>query len=451
MKNKYCLTLMPFVATAMLFQSAHAESLKDAMSAAYLNNPTLQAQRASLRASDEAINQAKAGWRPSVNATGNYGFRNTKSSSTFSSRGNTQPHGFAVEARQPVFKGMQTVNGTSEARNQVNAARQQLVSVEQQILLDAVTAYMGVLRDIAVLDLTINNVNVLKRQLEASEDRFRVGEITRTDVAQSKARLSRSISEKIRSEAALTQSRAAYLKTVGNMPADLVLPPNLPAMPASEEAAQTMSKRNNPQLLAAQFTEQAARYNVKKQYGGLSPKVDVVARYTKNWENFSTSDVSTSKEILAQLTVPLYQSGSVSSGIRQSRQIENQRRMEVISAERAVAEQVRNAWEGYRQATARIASSEDQVTANDIALEGVRQEAEVGSRTTLNVLDAEQELLDARVNLVRATRDQYVAAYTLLAAIGNLTAENLELGVERYDPKENTDKVENKFFGWGID
>ncbi len=451
MKKELCSTLLPVLMTLALHQPAQAESLKEAMAAAYLNNPQLQAQRASVRALDETISQAKSGYRPSVVGSGRYGYRHSETFATFASSGDTNPRSVALEVRQPVFRSMQTVNSTSEARNQVNAAREQLQSVEQQIFLDSVTAYMGVLRDLAVLELTINNVTVLKRQLEASEDRFRVGEITRTDVAQSKARLSRAISEKIRSEATLTASRAAYRKTVGNSPADLMQPVSLPPMPASEEAALGIAKKYNPNLLSARYTEKAARYNVKRQYGGLGPTVEVVARLSKSWENFSTTDSSTTREILAQMTMPLYQSGSVSSNIRQSRQIENQRRLEAVSVEREVVELVRNAWEGYREATARIASSEDQVTANDIALEGVRQESEVGSRTTLDVLDAEQELLDSRVSLVRAQRDQSVAAYTLLSSIGKLTVEELQLNVSRYDPSRNTDNVENKFFGWGVD
>jgi len=439
------------LATMISCQPLQAESLKDAMAAAYLNNPALLAQRASLRAVDETINQAKAGWRPSLTASGKYGYKNNDSNFSFSTSRNTKPRNWGIELKQPVFQSMQTVNGTSEALNKVNAARQQLVVEEERILLDSVTAYMGVLRDMAVLNLTISNVNVLKRQLEASEDRFRVGEITRTDVAQAKARLSRAISERIKSEAALTASRAAYQKTVGNAPADIKKPVSLPPMPASEEAAMEIARRNNPRLLAAQYVEKAARYNVKKQFGGLGPSVDVIARINKSWENFSSTDVSVTKEILAQMTIPLYQSGAASSRIRQSRQIENQRRLEAVSVERDIVELVRNAWEGYREATARIASSEDQVTANDIALEGVRQESEVGSRTTLDVLNAEQELLDSRVSLVRAERDQYVAAYNLLAVIGKLTAEELQLDVTRYDPARHTKEVENKFFGWGGD
>lgn len=450
MKKNLYLTTLSTLLTLSVQQYSYAETLKDAMATAYLNNPTLQAQRASLRALDETISQAKSGWRPSIVGTGQIGYKHSETFATFAATGDTNPRSMAVELRQPIFRSMQTVNSTSEARNRVNAAREQLISVEQTIFLDSVTAYLGVLRDIAVLELTINNVAVLKRQLEASEDRFRVGEITRTDVAQSKARMSRSISERIRSEATLTASRAAYRKTIGNSPADLVQPVGLPAMPASEEAALEIAKHNNPILLSALYIEKAARYNVKRQYGGLGPSVDVIARISKSWENSSTTDRTTTREVLARMTFPLYQSGSVSSNIRQSRQLENQRRLEAVSTERDVVELVRNSWEGYREATARIMSSEDQVTANDIALEGVRQESEVGSRTTLDVLDAEQELLDSRVSLVRAQRDQYVAAYTLLSTIGKLTAEDLKLDVARYDPRKNTQKIENKFFGWGI-
>ncbi len=451
MKKSLYLSSLSLLAIVTLGQPSYGDSLKGAMAAAYINNPILQAQRASLRAIDENINQAKSGWRPSVVGTVRYGYRNSKTFASFSASGDTTPRNYSLEVKQPIFRSMQTVNSTSEARNQVNAARSQLTEVEQRVLLDSVTAYMSVLRDIAVVELTNNNVAVLRRQLEASEDRFRVGEITRTDVAQSKARLSRSISEKIKAEATLTASRAAYRRTVGDAPGSIEQPENLPPMPASEEAALSISKQHNPRLLAALYTEKASRYNVKKQYGSLGPSIDIVGRLSKSWENFSTSDRSTTKEIVAQMTMPLYQSGAVSSNIRRSRQVENQRRLEAQSIEREVVEAVQNAWEGYREATARIGSSEDQVTANDIALEGVRQESEVGSRTTLDVLDAEQELLDARVGLVRAQRDQYVAAYTLLSVIGKLTAEEMQLDVERYDPAENTKNIENKLFGWGID
>ncbi|MCF8474513.1 MAG: TolC family outer membrane protein [Emcibacter sp.] len=451
MKKKLYQATLSCLAVTALYSPAHSETLKEAMAAAYLNNPTLQAKRASVRAIDETVSQAKSGWRPSVVGSGRYGYKHSESVATFASSGNTNPRNLSLEVRQPVFKSMKTVNTVNEARSQVNAAREELMGVEQKILLDSVTAYINVLRDMAVLDLTKSNVAVLKRQLEASEDRFRVGEITRTDVAQSKARLSRSLSEKIKAESALTASRAAYMKTVGNAPADIERPASLPAMPASEEAALEMARNNNPKLRAAEYIENAAGYNVKRQFGNLGPSVDVVARLSKSWENFSQTDTSTAKEIVAEMTIPLYQSGSVSSNIRQARQVENQRRLESIAVERDVTEQVRNAWEGYREATARIASSEDQIIANDIALEGVRQESEVGSRTTLDVLDAEQELLDSRVSLVRAQGDQYIAAYNLLSVAGKLTANEMQLDVTLYDPSANSKKVDNKFFGWDIE
>lgn len=434
-----------------LSTSARAETLKDALTTTYMNNPVLEAQRASLRATDETLNQAKAGWRPSVTASGTAGYKNSETIATFNTSGTTHPKNLRLELQQPLFNGFQTVNGTSEARMQINAARANLRNAEQQVMLQAVTAYMDVIRDVAVLELTANNVMVLRRQLQASEDRFRVGEITRTDVAQSKARLSRAVSEKFSGEATLTSSRSAYQKTVGNAPATLKKPDHLPALPASNEAALSMSIEFNPVLTAARFTQKAAHSNIKKQKGILLPSVNLVARYSKGWQNFSTTDRSTNKEVMAQFSMPLYQSGLNSSRIRQARQIENQRRLEAIAAERLVVEQVRNAWESYREATARITSSQDQVDANGIALEGVRQEAEVGSRTTLDVLDAEQELLDARVSLVRSERDQYVSAYGLLAAIGKLTVTELELDLQQYDPSAHTSDVENQMYGWGIE
>jgi len=443
--------MAPLLMGAPLATNVSAETLKEALSATYLNNPVLEAQRASLRATDENLNQAKAGWRPSITATGSAGYKDSETIATFSSSGTTHPKNLRLELQQPLFNGFQTVNGTSEARMQINAARASLLDAEQQVLLQAVTAYMDVIRDQAVLELTTNNVMVLRRQLEASEDRFRVGEITRTDVAQSKARLSRAVTEKFTGEASLTSSRSAYQKTIGNAPGSLKKPAYLPALPASNEAALSMSAEFNPNLIAARYTEKAARSNIKKQKGSLLPSVSLVARYSRGWQNFSTTDESTNKEVLAQFSMPIYQSGTNSSRIRQARQVENQRRLETIAAERLVVEQVRNAWESYREATARIRSSQDQVDANSIALEGVRQEAEVGSRTTLDVLDAEQELLDARVSLVRSERDQYVSAYALLATIGKLTVKELGLDIQQYDPSGNTADVENQIYGWGIE
>ncbi len=428
-----------------------AEDLKSALTTAYINNPTLEANRAAQRATDEIINQAKAGWRPTVAGTGSWANQKNDRAGSFLSTSTTKPKSLGISIEQPIFRGLRTVNGTNEARQQAQAGRAQLLNTEQQIFSAAVQAYSDVIRDEAVLNLTKNNVLVLKRQLQASEDRFEVGEITRTDVAQSKARLSRAISTNILSEANLTASRAAYQRIVGNEPGSLDTNVELPALPASEEAALEMAFRNNPTILAAKATEKAADYNVKKQFGGLSPSVSVAASYTKSWDTFLPGDKTTAKAVIARLNVPIYQAGVQASNVRQAKQRRSQYRMESIAAERNVHEQVRNAWEGYREASARIVSTLSQLEANEIALEGVRQEADVGSRTILDVLDAEQELLDARVNNTRAVRDRTVAAYNLLLSIGSLNAKSLGLDVALYDAVGRSNATENKLYGFGVE
>ncbi|HRW29906.1 MAG TPA: TolC family protein, partial [Emcibacteraceae bacterium] len=257
--------------------------------------------------------------------------------------------------------------------------------------------------------------------------------------------------EKINAEAILTASRAAYRRVVGNEPGTLEKDIEIPPLPASEEAAYELASQNHPAIVAAKAVEAAADYAVKKQYGGLGPSVTVGASYTKSWDGFFAGDTNTAKTIQANLRVPIYQAGVQASVVRQAKQRRNQYRMEAIAAERQIQELVRNAWESYREASARITSTLSQLEANEIALEGVRQEADVGSRTILDVLDAEQELLDARVNNARAVRDRTVAAYNLLATIGQLNAKDLGLNVEIYDAAEKSDDTEWKLYGFGAE
>ncbi len=436
---------------------AHAESLQDSMIAAYRNNPTLEAERAALRATDENVNQALSGWRPSVSASGSVSRTNNKQTSNFGGVPNTTddtftPRSGQITLTQPLFRGFQTQNSTRQADQLVDAGRAQLLNTEQTVLLDAVAAYMNVLRDVAVLELRRNNVQVLQRQLEASDDRFRVGEITRTDVAQSRARLSLAVSARISAEGVLQTSRAAYAKVVGDMPGSLETPPPLPPLPATDQEAVTTALAQNPVIQAAKASERAAHYAAKVQEGGLLPRVDLKAQYSKAYDTSVFTSNSEQTQISAELTIPLYQAGAQSSRIRQALQVNQQRRLQILESERQVREAVKNAWAGLREARGRIVSTRDQVNANEIALEGVRQEANVGSRTTLDVLDAEQELLDSRVSLVEANRDEYVAAYTLLSAVGSLTAEALALPVDtHYNPDDHYDDVRNQFYGWGAE
>lgn len=432
---------------------ASADNLTDALTTAYINNPTLEAARAGQRATDETVNQALSGWRPSIEGTGSWAKQeNVRAGAPFANgTTNVTPKSLGVSITQPVFRSFQTVNGTKEARFNAAAGRAQLMDIEQQIFLATVAAYSDVIRDETVLESTTNNVMALQRQLQASEDRFEVGEITRTDVAQSRARLSRADSEKINAEAILTASRAAYRRVVGNEPGTLERDLVMPALPASEEAAYEMASQNHPLIVAAKATEKAADYAVKKQYGGLGPEVTVGASYTKRWDSTFTGETSTAKTIQANLRVPIYQAGVQASVVRQAKQRRSQFRMESIAAEREIQELVRNAWESYREASGRITSTQSQMEANEIALEGVRQEADVGSRTILDVLDAEQELLNSRVENARAIRDRVVAAYNLLATVGQLNAQSLGLNAPYYNAEERSDDAEWKLYGFGVE
>lgn len=438
---------------------AWAENLQDALVATYGSNPTLQAARAELRATDENVAQALSNWRPSASVTGTSQFSQSdnelRSGAGFanltSSRDDRVSNSGTVSVRQNLFRGGRTVAETRQAKAQVAAGRAQLSGTEQEVLLAAVTAYMDVLRDAATVELNRNNVTVLQRQLEASQDRFDVGEITRTDVAQSEARLSRSQSALISAEAALTNSRAAYERIVGMAPGTLDASPALPPLPGTENEALDIAVTNNPALQAARFAEEASRHAISQAKGALLPTLTVEGDYTYADNPSSTVRNSESATVTGRLTIPLYQSGAVYSQVRQAKQLNSQSRLQIREALRQVEEGVASAWEAYRAANAQITSDREQVRANEIALDGVQQEAQVGSRTTLDVLDAEQELLDSRVALVTSERNAYVAAYQLLSAVGRLNAEYLGLPVERYEPTVNYDDVSGKWFGFEIE
>lgn len=442
---------------ALAHAPASAETLVEAMAKAYTSNPDLAAQRAALRAIDEDVAAAVSGYRPTISGQAAI----DRSDTSGSSGNDVTTKSASASITQPLFRGFRTRNSVRAADSQVLAQRERLRASEQQILQQVVTAYMDVVRDEAVLRLNQNQVEVLQRHLDANRDRFEVGELTRTDVAQSEARLSSAISDRTAAEAALTASREAYRRVVGQLPGTLEASPALPTLPPTAEEAIAIAVENSPTLLAARYAEQAQRYTVAVNKGSVLPSVSASAGVT--WRDngasrggidsdfpgtvFSSRDRTTTS-IGATLTVPLYQSGSEYAAVRRAQQIQSQRMLEIASAERQVTEATRNAWEQLRTAQATIRSATEAVRASEIALEGVTQEQMVGARTILDVLNAQQELLNARVALVRAQRDQYVAAYALLAAMGRLTAQDLGLPVEIYDPTEHYEKARGRLIGW---
>lgn len=430
---------------------ANADTLTDALAAAYQTNPVLHGQRAQLRATDEQVPQALSGWRPNLQAQGSYGATETRTelNGGIESKDSLRPLSGAVTLSQNLFAGGRTVNATDQAEAAVRAGRATLESVEQNTLLNAVRAYMDVIRDQSVVELNRNNVQVLNRQLEATSDRFRVGELTRTDTAQAEARLSQSRSNLTLAEAQLAASRSFYERVVGQAPGTLERPANVAGLPQSEAEARQFAESANPSLRAARHAEEASRSAINVAKGALLPTFDVQAQYRYGRDPSSTIRDVEESSILGVLTIPLYQSGAEYSRVREAKERNNESRMQVMAAHREVDEAVRNAWEVLRASRSSITSTTEQVRASEIALEGVKQESEVGARTTLDVLNAEQEYLNARVALVSAERDLAVAEYGLLAAMGQLTARALDLPVEYYDPQRNYGEVRDKWIGFG--
>lgn len=429
--------------------AAKGDSLVDAIILAYQNNPTLQAQRASVRVADEGVPQAASGWRPTVEILGDGGAITEENSGSTSNSDTRGRYSGNLRVTQNLFSGGGTVADIRRAENSVRAERARLAVTEQDVLLSVVRAYMDVFRDAAVLRLNINNEKVLARQLEATRDRFNVGEVTRTDVSQAEARLSRATADRIQAEGDLQIGRGVFVQVVGQPPEDLTKPPTVRDLPSSREEAIAMAQDNNPVVTAALFDERAAQENVKVVRSELLPKVDVVGEGGRSRNQSASNLTRDSASITAQLTVPLYQRGSVSSRVREAKQVVGRNRLLLSEARRQATEDGNSAWESLVTARARIRSFSAEVRANRIALEGVQQEALVGSRTVLDVLDAEQELLDAQVNLVRAERDELVAQYELLSAIGRLTGNGLSLNTELYTPEVYYNSVRNKLWGLG--
>lgn len=420
------------------------ETLEEAYIDAYTSNPGLDAQRAALRATDEGVPQAVSGWRPTVTANTSYGVQH--SDNGFTSR-STSPLNAQLSINQPIYTGGRVTNQRRQADSLVQQGRASLVSTEQDVLLATVTAFVSVQRDEKVVSLNENNVSVLRRQLRASKDRFEVGESTRTDVAQSRARVARAISDLTQAEAQRTNNWANYERVIGHLPGVLDIPPPLKDLPDTLENANKIAQAENPQIIAALFAERAAHAGIGIAKSGLYPRVSIEGNYSYSNDVSGKLRNTNQASVLGRLTVPLYQGGAVYSQVRQAEQSRSQRQREIADIRRRVLENVTQAWASLTAARATNVSNRAQVKANLVALEGVQQELLVGSRTQLDVLDAEQELLNSRVALVRSLRDEYVAAHQLRAAMGRMTVQALGVPVETYDPQVNYNRVRNKWFG----
>ncbi len=432
---------------------AASQSLQDALSLAYSNNPTLQSARAQLRAVDENVPQALAGWRPTVQMTASAGqtTASVNSGDRITQRWKSRDVlSQQASVTQPIYRGGRTTASTRRAENQVLAQRARLIATEQQVLQDTINSYVSVIQQQEEVRLNTNNEQVLSRQLQATNERFRVGEITRTDVAQAESRLAGARAARADSEGRLQQARATFTRLVGQPPERLVAPQPLRVPVANVRDAAATASQNNPNVVAALFDEAAARDLVDVNFSSLMPQVSVTGATFRNDSSATTSDVRTNAtQLTANLTVPLFQGGGEHALVRQARQSAQQARQVVEDQRRAAVQQATQAWETLNSARAQVESVRAQIRAAEIALDGVQREAIVGSRTTLDVLNAEQELLNARVSLVRALANVITASHSVASSLGRLTARDLNLPVQAYDMEAYYREVRNRWVGFG--
>ncbi len=429
-----------------------AETIESALAKAYVANPDLNAQRAAVRANDETVPRALAGYRPRVTISGTAGLTDSSTVSGSSISGDRYlPRGGSLQIDQNIYTFGRTENSVAAAETGVLSAREQLRSAEQAVLLDAATAYMDVLRDTAFLDLRRANIEVLREQLRQTQDRFSVGEVTRTDVAQVEARLAAAQAESSAAEGTLKASVARYRQVIGADPRSLApARPQDKLLPRSLEEAVKSSQAEHPAIVAANFNVRSAEFNVKAARADLYPSIGVTGTAQKQFDYQGANRELDSFSLVGRLSVPIYEGGETYARVRQLRETLTQRRLEADFARDRVRAAVVASWSQYEAARARIASAQAQVEASTIALNGVREEARVGQRTTYDVLVQDQELLSARVNLVSAQRDRVVASYNVLSAMGRLSAVRLALKVPVYDPAAHYGAVRNKFIGTGI-
>ena len=408
---------------------AQAQSLEDTLVMAYRNNPALQSARARLAASQEDIEQVRAQAMPRVDfSVRGYEWENIQRSGT-DIDSNKSDVLSQISLRQSLRVGMNVIPAIKAARFVTESNRVQLSSVEQNVLFDAATAYADVIRDQAVLELNVSNERVHERQLEATQDRFSVGEVTRTDVSLAESRLSRARAERIAAEGRLTEARASFENSVGQPAGTISQPRALTDLPATLQDALEQARSNNLEVVRARALTEAARQRVESVDREQWPSLSLTSEYSFD-DDFQGRSDRRRASIMLGLSMPLYTSGSIQSRLRQARQVVTQNRQDVRQLVQSSVEATTAAWQRLQVARAQIDAFTALVKAGEIALAGVREEAAVGSRTVLDVLDAEQELLDAKVNMLRARRDEIVGTFQLRRSVGSLTARQLGLAVQ---------------------
>src|ERR1700754_1101640 len=436
-----------------------ADTIEAALVRAYQNNPQLNSQRAAVRSTDENVPQALSGYRPRVALTASAGYQYTDVATNSAGatpdqisrsivNGTNAPRSVGATVTQTLFNGQQTANRTRAAESQVSGAREGLRVLEQTVLLSAATIYMDYLRDAAIVEVQRSNVRVLEQTLKQTNDRFNVGEVTRTDVAQSEAQLAAGRTQLLTAESNLVTTKANFRRIIGNEPDALA--PGSPVdrfLPRSLPGAVDLSLTENPNVTAAMFGIDVSFLQVKVSEGALLPTVTLQASVQQSYEQSLQVFRSFGASAVAQLNVPIYQGGAEYALIRQSKETLAQQRLALEQTRDQTRANVVTAWGQLVAGKAQVQSAQSQVQASEIALNGVREEAKAGQRTTLDVLNAQQALVNARVALVTAQHDRVVASYSVLSSVGRLSPQVLNLATQTYDPSVHYHQVRDSWYG----
>ncbi|KXV73221.1 TolC family outer membrane protein [Acetobacter cerevisiae] len=430
-------------------------TLQEALASAYLTNPTLQQARATLRATDEQVPTALAGWRPTV--TGSVGLSYYKGTNDY--QGTADQPGYlrvydtpgytaGLTIQQPIYSGGKTTASTHQAVNKVMAARANLISVEQQVFKNVVNAYVSVIEDEQLLQLNINNERVLQQQLRATNERFKVGEITRTDVAQAESAYASAKATRQQSEGTLQTAQATYMQIVGMAPPPNLVPPQPLVLPVkNEQTAAAMAVKNNPDVINALFTESSQKDAVAVAMAALMPKISATAAYSRQINQSLNHQIDENKYAVLNFSIPVYQGGSEYAAVRQAKQQAQAAHREVDIQRRTAAQDAVSNWQKLISYQAAISSNRAAIKAGTVALDGVERQAIVGTSTTLEVLQQQETLLQAQVALVQSLSNMVLASYNVASAIGRLTAADLQLSVPLYDDKAYYKAVKDRLWG----
>jgi len=438
-----------FVGCSLISPTSMAETIQSAMASAYTGNPTLNAQRAATRVIDEGVPLARSGYLPKIFGSADYGY----SHSTYKllgSRNTTKlaPLGFGVTISQTLFDGLKTLNNVRSAKAAVKASQQTLRNSEQNILFDAASSYMDVLRDTAVASFRSQNLAFLNEEVRAAQERFNVGESTRTDVAQAQASRASAVATLASARAQLTGSIGVYRQIIGHEPKNQQAAHNIDnLLPRDINAALAIARREHPAIMATHHLVDQASFNVKSSEGDLFPSLSVTGDAINRNDVRLPSDNGVTSSVVATLSVPIYQGGAVSAKIRQNKELLGQRRIEVDATVDQVRAAVISAFSQLEAARQSVTAGVAQLRASRLALEGIVEERNVGQRTTLDVLTTQQAVLNSQITLTGARRNSIVAGYALLSAIGRLDARRMKLKVAIYEPEEHYQAVKDKWFG----